>query len=384
MEFHKFLRTEVQDFLKKELHSDLIPLLLKKSPFADISMQELVQQIKGQQVAEKKFPFLLKEGIVFPPQLNLEQSSSVATAQYKANLLKGERFLDLTTGFGIDAYFLSENFPNITLVEQNEVLQQIVQHNWQLLGRKATFFAGTLEQFLKKNRAHFDVIYLDPARRSADKKKVFLLQDLSPNLLLVQEELLKISDHLLVKLSPMIDVSYLVSVLKNISRIDIIAVKNEVKEILVHQSLKIEKKKIWLHCVNLQTEQPAFSYDLDDAETALAVYSEPEKYLYIPNNAILKSGSFNLVSQKFNLSKLHPNTHLYTSGDYQADFPGRILQVKEISSKEIKKGGQMNIISKNYPLTTAQIEKKYKLKQGGNQYLIFTQTQKAKVILQSR
>ena len=126
----KILTPEVQTYINANLQSDLHSLLLKKSPFPEISVHEIVQQIKGKKVAQKKFPFLLKEGIVFPPNLNLEQASSQSTAEYKAKNLEGKTFLDLTTGFGIDAYFLSQNFPEVTLVEQNSALLETVKHNW--------------------------------------------------------------------------------------------------------------------------------------------------------------------------------------------------------------------------------------------------------------
>ena len=141
-------------------------------------MQEIVQQIKGKQVAQKKFPFLLKDGIIFPPQLSLEQSSSEKTALYKSHILKGDKFIDLTSGFGIDAYYLSENFKETTLVEQNADLLETVRNNWNVLARKATFINQKLEDFLEENQKSFDVVYLDPARRDTLKNKVLLLEDL--------------------------------------------------------------------------------------------------------------------------------------------------------------------------------------------------------------
>ena len=148
MNFKKFSRNEVLDFLKKHIHTDLPDFLLKKSPFTDISIQELAQQLKGRKVAEKKFPFLLNKEIVFPPQLNLEQSSSTSTAKYKAAIIKGNKFLDLTSGFGIDAYYLSQNFPEVTLIERDENLINLVEHNWKVLGRNATFISRPLEDFI--------------------------------------------------------------------------------------------------------------------------------------------------------------------------------------------------------------------------------------------
>lgn len=376
------LHKDVQNYIEANLNSDLHCLLLKKSPFPDVSMQEIVQQIKGKQVAQKKFPFLLKEGIIFPPQLNLEQSSSDKTALYKSKILEGKKFIDLTSGFGIDAYYLSQNFEDITLVEQNPELLQIVQHNWSVLGKKATFINIKLEDFLVENKESFDVIYLDPARRDNNKNKVFLLEDLSPNILEIQDKLLSISKQVVIKLSPLIDLKYLVSVLKNVIQIDIIAVKNDVKEIVVFLSNE-NSDKIKCHCINLESGESDFQFCFGDEENAHAEFSEPEKFIYIPNNTILKAGIFNLISERFNLKKLHPNTHIYTSDTTIIDFPGRIFEMEVVDGKQIKKKGQFNIISKNYPLKPEGIKKKYGLKDGGKDYLIFTQSKKGKIILKS-
>lgn len=379
---NKLLNKEIQNYISANLNTDLHTLLLKKSPFQEVSMHEIVQQIKGKQVAERKFPFLLKEGIIFPPQLNLEQSSSEKTALYKSDYLKGNKFIDLTSGFGIDAYYLSQNFDDITLIEQNTELLDIVEHNWKILGRQAKFINSRLEDFLNENQEHFDVIYLDPARRDQNKNKVFLLEDLSPDILEIQEKLQAVSSMVVIKLSPLIDLKYLISVLPGIVRIDIIALKNDVKEIVVFLSNE-NTGKVFCNCVNLDSNEAAFTYTFGGEETAQAEYSEPEKYIYIPNNAVLKAGVFNLISQKFGLKKLHPNSHLYTSGEKIDNFPGRIFEMVMIDSKSIKKKGQFNIISKNYPLKPEEIKKKYGLKDGGDQYLIFTQSKKGKIILKS-
>lgn len=378
----EILNKEIQKYINANLNTDLHSLLLKKSPFPEVSMQEIVQQIKGKQVAQKKFPFLLKDEIIFPPQLNLEQSSSEKTALYKSGIVKGKKFIDLTSGFGIDAYYLSQNFEEITLVEQNPELLEIVEHNWNILGKKATFINQKLEDFLEENQEKFDVVYLDPARRDDHKNKVFLLEDLSPNIIEIQEKLLSISNEVVIKLSPLIDLKYLISVLPNVFRIDIIALKNDVKEVVVFLSNE-NSGEIICNCLNLESSESIFTFTFGEEEKAVAAYSEPEKFIYIPNHSILKAGVFNLISEKFSLKKLHPNTHLYTSEEKLKDFPGRILEMEVIDAKHIKKKSQFNIISKNYPLKPEEIKKKYSLKDGGESYLIFTQSKKGKIILKS-
>ena len=380
----EILNKEVQNYINANLETDLHSLLLKKSPFSEVSMQEMVQQIKGKKVAHRKFPFLLKENIVFPPNLNLEQASSQSTAEFKAENLNGKKFLDLTCGFGIDAYFLSQNFEEITLVEKNPELLDLVKHNWEILNKKATFVNENLEHFLAKNSERFDVIYLDPARRDSEKNKKFLLEDLSPNLLEIQDQLLEISSQIIIKLSPLIDISYLISVLKNVAKIQIIAVRNEVKELIVFLEKARKGDDVEISCINLESDDAEFAFQFKEEKTAVSAFSEPQQFLYIPNNAVLKSGAFNLISQFFNGKKLHPNTHFYTSDKRIERFPGRILEINMIDSKHIRKGEKYNIISKNYPLSPDEIKKKYKILDGGNCYLIFTQTQNRKIILKSQ
>lgn len=387
MDFSKLISSDIQNYINQNLNSDLNKLLLKKSPFSDVTMQEIVQQIKGRKTAEKKFPFLTKEGIVFPPNLNLEQASSQSTAEYKAQNLTGKSFLDLTCGFGIDAYFLSKNFDEVTLIEQNSELISIVENNWKTLGRKAHFINKNLEEFLANNPRKFDVVYLDPARRDQQNKKKFLLEDLSPNLLEIQEKLHSITDKIIVKLSPLIDISYLISELKNITEIQIIAVRNEVKELVLiieNNQLTDNQQPTTIKCINLESNDPEFSFNLDDEKSSNSEFSESSNFLYIPNNSILKAGAFNIISEKFGLKKLHPNTHFYTSENKIENFPGRVLEIEKIEAKNLKKGEKYNIVSKNYPLKPEEIKKKYKLNDGGNQYLIFTQSIYGKEILRSQ
>lgn len=379
----EILNPEVQQYIHANLHTDLHYLLLKKSPFSHVSMVEIVQQIKGKKVAQKKFPFLLIEGIIFPPQLNLEQASSQATATFKSNRISGKTFLDLTAGFGIDAFFLSKNFSDITLVEQNADLKSIVEYNWKVLGKTATILKETSEQFIFETKQHFDFIYLDPARRDDQKIKKFLLEDLSPNLLEIQDKLLNLGTEIMIKLSPLIDISYLFSTLNNCYEIQIIAVKNEVKELVVLLNKEKQSHDPLISCINLESGQKDFNFKFLQEKECVVTYSEPLTYIYIPNNSILKSGGFRSLAVQYGLKKLEMNSHLYTSDSEIVDFPGRYFRVEIVPPKDLKKGELYHVISKNYPLSPDEIKKKYKIKEGGNQYLLFTKTRKQKIILRS-
>jgi len=374
------LATEVQQFIADHEYDELTAVLLKGSPFPQVTVQELAQQIQGRKIARRKFPFLLKEHILFPPHLNLEQSSSQVTAEYKAGLISGNRFLDLTAGFGIDAFFMSQSFADVTLIEQNTGLLDLVRHNWQTLGKNATFINSTLQDFINIETDTYDVVFLDPARRDDAQRKKFLLSDLSPDILTIRHNLLKLAPTVVIKLSPLIDISYLLSVLDFVSAIQLIAVKNEMKEVVV------VLKKDWtaepvITCVNLESQQPSFSFYIKEEVSAQPEFSEPLNYLYLPNAAVLKAGAFNLISERFNLKKLHPNSHLYTAEKHITDFHGRSWSAELIKAGELKKGAQYNIISRNHPLTPEQIKKKYGLRDGGDLYLIFTQSVSGKQIL---
>ena len=338
--FTDLLKSEIQLFIK-EYQGVTTDLLLKSNVFTKVTNKELVQQIQGRRVAIKKLPFLLREGIIYPKNLSLEQASSEATASYKAQELLGKCFADLTCGFGIDAYFLSEPFEEVTLVEEQSDLLSIVQHNWEVLGRKAAFVNKKAEAFLADTSQHYDVLYIDPARRDAQQQKKFLLEDLSPNILELQPLLLEKADKVITKLSP-----------------------------LPHSSIG----EVEIRCVNLESEDPILLFTNRELPASEVIYSSPKSYLYIPNNALLKSGAFNYIAMYFGLEKLDINTHLYTSAELKKPFPGRILEVTPIHHKQIKAKSHYNIIAKNYPLSVAELKKKYHLQEGGSDYLIFTRS----------
>src|SRR5690606_26924407 len=153
-----------------------------------------------------------------------------------------------------------------------------------------------------------------------------------------------------------IDISYHLSVIPCITKIRIIALRNDVKELLVFISPDAGSKDVEISCVNLESDEAGFNFNFAEEKSAVGVYSEPLAYLFIPNNSVLKSGAFSLISEKFGLRKLHPNSHFYTAEGPVADFPGRMLKVERIDSKQIKKSEKFNIISKNYPLSPDEIK----------------------------
>lgn len=381
--FNEFLlKDEIQSYLNSNNEINIKKFALRKSPFSKISSKELTEQLQGKQITNKKFPFLRKKNIIFPKHLNLEQASSEQTAKYKSSLFSGEKGIDLSLGFGIDAFFISENFQEYTAIEPNEELLEIVEYNFKTLGKdNIKLQKKTTEEFLKTNQETFDFIYLDPDRRKFGNKNV-QLSDLSPDVSKIENELLKISTKVAIKLSPLISVNELLKELKNINFIYFIAVKNELKEVLIVLEKNVTQNPKMI-CVNLETLQAEQTFYFEDEKlTESSSYSIPKKYLYFPNVALLKSNAFRWISKKFNLKKLDVNTHIYTSDEY-IDFPGNIFKIIDfnVDTKQIKKS-QANLIAKNYPIDVPEIKKKYQIKDGGETFYIFTQSLGKKIILE--
>ncbi len=374
------LHPEVQQFIADNLKSNITKLILKGSPFDSISIQELANQIVAKQKSEQKLSsWFHAKNIYYPPKISIEQTSSEITANYKSNLIKGNSIIDITGGFGVDCFYFSKQFKEVTHCEINEGLSTIVKHNYQQLKAKnINTFSGDGLEYLKDSKEYFDCIYIDPSRRNDIKGKVFLLDDCLPNVPENIDFLFSKTNQILLKNSPILDITSTINELKFVKEILVIAIQNEVKELLFlleedyNKSIKIKTVNIGKN--NIQ------SFDFNYKEEVISEYSEPLTYLYEPNAAILKSGAFHQVSQKLSVFKLHQHSHLYTS-DKLIDFPGRIFKIDNIipyNKKKIKSllhNNKANITVRNFPKTVDQIRKETKIKDGGDSYLFFT-TQK--------
>jgi 16S rRNA G966 N2-methylase RsmD len=380
------LHPDVQQFISENLNADISKLLFKGSPFTNVTIQELAIQIVAKKKSEKKLPsWFQTKNIYYPPKVNIEQTSSEATADYKASLLSGDSIVDITGGFGVDCHSFSKKFNHVTHCELNTNLSTIVNSNYQQLKiNNIKTFSGDGLEFLKKSTENFDWIYIDPSRRDDSDKKVFLLNDCLPNVPENLELLFSKTTNILLKNSPILDISKTINELNFVKQIHIVAVANEVKELLFilkkNYTSSIEVKTINSQKNNTQL----FDFQLN--KNTASNYSDPKKYIYEPNAAILKSGGFHEISSQLNLEKLHQHSHLYTSNEL-IRFPGRTFLVEQSCSynkKEIKKhltDNKANITTRNFPETVAQIRKKTKIKEGGSQYLFFTTVQNNKHIV---
>ncbi|SRX73729.1 THUMP-like domain-containing protein [Aequorivita antarctica] len=367
------LNTEVQDFIRN-FEGEVSKLAFAGSPFEKVTVQELMQQIESRKKAVKKLPTWFETlNILFPPKLNLEQTSSEITAKYKASLISGNTIADITGGFGVDSFFFSEKFQTVHHFETNERLSKIAQHNFGALGKEniACFSEDGLKAVLNNK---YSTIYADPSRRHESKGKVFFLKDCQPNIPENISELLNHCDQFLLKTSPMLDITVGLSELQGVSEIHIVAVDNEVKELLwlLKKEADANPKIKTVNFTKFGTEKFNFEWN----ESATAKYSLPQKYLFEPNTAILKSGAFDLVSEKLKLNKLHKNTHLFTY-ETLVDFPGRSFFIEKTvpySKSEMRAAlsfKKANVATRNFPESVETLRKKWKIADGGDVYLFF-------------
>lgn len=392
--FDRFLREDVQRFIKDhEIHDEKI-LVLKHKEILGLPSAEIAQQIVGRRKARTKLPiYYSTKNIIYPPKINLEQCSSEKTAQFKASIMSGKLAVDLTGGFGIDSYFLSEKFKKVIHIELNETLLQIVKHNHNMLGStNIDHECTTAESFLNANKDHFDLLYIDPSRRSNANRKVFKFSECSPNVISLLPTLVKTSKSILIKASPLIDIKQGLSELGTVSKVFVVGFNNECKEVLF--LIGSHTKEPIVEVVDLSEDyekSESFSFALSEEKQSTVSYDEPQDYLYEPTAMVLKAGAFKLVAKKFDLKKLALNTHLYTTDKIIPNFPGRIFKIESFLKSDSKsvhtvlKDGLANIIARNYPLSPSQLKKKLKIKDGGDQFVIaFSGKTKKYIVLASR
>ncbi|MFV7234863.1 THUMP-like domain-containing protein [Flavobacterium sp. ZB4R12] len=372
------LDPKIQQFINANIGRSISKLALQKNPFPDVDWISILNQIEAKTKAKDKLPnWFTAKNIIYPSKISIEQTSSEKTASYKASIVSGENLIDLTGGLGVDDYFFAKQIKTVVHCEINPELSNIVKHNFEQLNvPNITCYAGDSLATLISLNTKWDWIYIDPSRRNDAKGKVFMLRDCLPN---VPENLnfyFNNSNAILIKTAPLLDISAGLLELQNVKTIHIVALENEVKELL-WELYKGYSGNITIKTVNLlKDKNETFNFVLDD-QTKLPVFGFPQKYLYEPNSAIMKSGGFDEVSSFYNLNKLHKHSHLYTSENL-IPFPGRVFQIQNAipySKTEMKtylENTQANITTRNFPDSVESIRKKWKIKDGGNLYCFFT------------
>jgi 16S rRNA G966 N2-methylase RsmD len=383
----QLLSSEVQSFINEHQHADPNEILLKYRTISGVPVSLVVDQLVGRKKVKEKIPSWHNVNrLIFPPSLNIEQSSSEETALNKVKILQdifGSRandltLLDLTGGLGVDGFFFSKVCREIHLVEPSDELLKVVKHNFNELGVKnVVFHNNTAEEFLEtlSGTATFGLIYIDPSRRTTSGQKVFSLSQCEPDVIRLQARIWQVTAHLLIKTSPLLDISQGLSDIRDVRKVSVVSVRNECKELLFYCEKNFHSEPV-IEAINLGTKTSVFSFSFSDEQTSEAKPSDPLKYLYEPNASLLKSGAFKIISSAFNLYKLHPNTHLYTSETIVSDFPGRIFKIISVVKPDPKvltaffEDGKANIFARNYPLSVSELRKKTGLKEGGDKFLI--------------
>jgi 16S rRNA G966 N2-methylase RsmD len=362
------LETEIQ-FIQENLHRDPVAIALEASKYPDLDVPKLVGQIKARQKLKDKMPqWVANTQVIFPPSLALEQSSSEETAHYKASLVQG-KIVDLTGGMGLDSYAFARAGCEVDYVERQADLAQITTYNHQQLNAGSiTHHATDSLTWLKEQKNVFDFIYVDPARRDKAGNKVVLLQDCEPNAI---ELIPYISEKtsLLVKTSPLLDIDRAIKELEGVEKVYVICIKNEVKELLFLKT-KNSSEDPEISIIELNQKNPLLFKAKKSSETQSDIkFSDCKNYLYEPHAGILKGGFFKTVSAR--VTKIAPNTHLYTSVEADTKFPGRAFQVIAEGAldkkwlQEVLPGKKANISTRNFPINADEIRKKFQLKDGG-------------------
>ncbi|MBR3710312.1 MAG: SAM-dependent methyltransferase [Bacteroidales bacterium] len=379
---------DTKQFIAEHLNDDVRELALKYSN-AKVDMALALRQIEARQILRKKVPsWSDNEDLLFPAHLSIEQCSSEDTARYKASLLQGQTFVDLTGGLGVDCFFISQNFQHTDYVEQNAELCALAEHN---LSNPLIIHNESAEEYLT-HCSPVDVIFLDPARRDAHGRKTVSIADCTPNVLELQNLLLQKARLVMLKLSPMLDISKALKELHCVQEVHVVAVANECKELLFLLEPDFEGEPTFT-CVNLQTDQPSVRFTAEEEHSCHAAFNEVvSRYLYEPNAALMKGGCFKLLTQRYGVQKLHRNSHLYTSDRLIHDFPGRVFMVegwasfnKKIRQTLLSGVKKASIATRNFPLSVAELRKTLKIADGDELFLFATTlTGEQKVIISAR
>ena len=384
------MNDKTRNFIEQNLDADIRQLALKGCRDKDVDLDAAIRQIAGRQTARRKLPsWAALDGILYPPHLNMEQCSSEQTARYKARICSShpssKTLVDLTGGFGVDFAFMSEAFDEATYVERNSELFAISSANMKILAPKAKCLNEDGLEVLHR-LDHVSMIFMDPARRDHHGARTYGISDCTPNVLEIKDELLQKADVVMLKLSPMLDWHKAISDLgeQYIKEVHIVSVQNECKELLiVMQQQPAEPPTVY--CVN---DDSVFSYHPSSISSNHISHHSSLIYLYEPNASIMKAGCFAEIEQAFEVSQLAPNSHLYASDQAIADFPGRKFRISAVTSmnkQELKQAlkdiRQANIAVRNFPMSVADLRKRLKLSEGGNDYIFATTLTEGKKVL---
>lgn len=386
---NNILSPEVQKFIRDHENDDEKLIVLKQKNISGIPSHIIADQIAGRKKAKEKLPlYYTTPRIIYPPSVNLEQSSSEQTASLKSTLLSRVLNLplrpnhqlgqgvDLTGGLGIDTFFLSKLFSQVSYVEPDLHLLEIARHNHQQLGATNILYQNTTaEKYLESLDQPVDMIFIDPSRRTKNKK-VFSLKESDPDIISLQSAIFGKTRVLLIKASPMLDIKQAIKELIYVKTTFVVAVENEVRELLFLCEKNFDGEP-QIEAINLTSgDVESLTFNFSEENDLTVQFCDPLLYLYEPNASIMKGGAFKSITKHFQLNKIQSSTHLYSAEKYFKNFPGRIFKIEAFVKPDIKQLKQYlpdlkaNIITRNYPLSVDELKKKTKLRDGGEKYLI--------------
>ena len=335
-----------------------------------------------------------------------ENVNEIKEEPHEGDFSEETGFVDLTGGFGVDfSYIASRLGVKSMYVERQAHLFEAAKENFGRLGLKNAIvkngdgievlhsFASKKEaaasdslgitedqsQSLFKTNLGLKLIFIDPARRDDAGNKVVSLKDCTPDVTLLQEEMLSKADYVIIKLSPMLDWHRAVSELNCVQEVHIISVNNECKELLLVLSAR-NMGNLRIYCVNDAQSFVCDELDMESSSVKIAPSTlEEMQYLYEPNASLMKAGCFSVLSERYGARMLSKNSHLFVSMAPIEAFPGRSFRIIAISSfnkKELKRHlsgiTKANIATRNFPLSVAELRKRLKLKDGGETYIFAT------------
>ena len=374
-------------FILTHAEADTVHLLLHPpGHLPPAHLAELVRQIQARQKARLKLPrWYANPNLIFPSPLSVEQASSELAATYKASLVSGHSLADLTGGMGVDSAAFANRVGQVTYLEHDTELARRTALNLPQLGHtNITVVAHDGLTWLKNQPAPLDWLYLDPARRNGQGRRVVGLAECEPNVLTHLPLLLANAGQVLLKTAPLLDINLTLRQLTTAHSVQVVAVQGDVKELLfVLGRTPVPIQDVQITAINLftATRQEQLTY-LAGEETAAPVrLANPQTYLYEPNAAVLKAGAFRLVGHRFGLAKLAPHSHLYTSDELVTNFPGRVFGVEAVcradrnALRQHVPDGQANLTVRNFPESVATLRQKLGLREGGNRFIFATTLQ---------
>ena len=374
-------------FVREHREEDVRKLALQARRNGDINLPWALDQIQGWQTARQKLPtWAAIDGIIYPPHLSMEQCSSEQTAIYKCGIIERlpqscrETLIDLTGGFGVDFAFMARCFKRAIYVERRKHLYKTAQHNFELLGLDhARVIHGDAETILSdlKTDPASTVIYLDPARRDSNSSRTYAIADCTPNVMELKDQLFKAANHILLKLSPMLDWHKAVSDMgSRVAEVHIVSTGNECKELLMLLSAGHEGEPT-IYCVN--DDQQLFYSPSQDVMPPQIANGDNAAYLYEPNASVMKAGCFGLLTDRFPVKALASDSHLFVSNDLIENFPGRRFAINAVTTMNKKELGRVlkditraNVATRNFPITAQQLRQRLKLQDGGDCYIFGT------------